>query len=414
MRKHFFSALLLVLICALAADSQQQTPFHPKVRAITAFVHIDRDHYQEQMDEAITFLKSAKQDYTSAGWEVQTVRVTTQPFPQYTRGLTKAEAVKLLLDMDAYASKAGVDFNIGPAVMHIGDPLENLEVLGEVLSKAKTANATALVANDEGINWPAIKATAHMLKYVSENSPHSQGTFNFAMTAMVRPGTPFYPGSYHLGPGHEFAVGLQGASMVAEAFGKSGYVPAKAKAALQEVMNREFTQVEAVAQRVTTRTKWAYIGIDTTPPPLMDDSIGAAIESFTGARFGSSGTMTAAGIITEAAKAVPVKHTGYAGLMLPVLEDKRLAQRWTEGTMTIDSLLAYSAVCSTGLDTVPLPGDVTEDQLAKIYGDVATLAFKWKKPLTARLQPVAGKHAGEMTEFDDPFLTNAKLQPLPE
>jgi hypothetical protein len=99
--------------------------------------------------------------------------------------------------------------------------------------------------------------------------------------------------------------------------------------------------------------------------------------------------------------------------MLPVLEDKRLAQRWSEGAITIDSLLAYSAVCSTGLDTVPLPGDVTEEQLAKIYGDMATLAFKWKKQLTARLQPVKGKHAGEMTEFDDPFLVNAKLQPLP-
>jgi uncharacterized protein len=38
---------------------------------------------------------------------------------------------------------------------------------------------------------------------------------------------------------------------------------------------------------------------------------------------------------------------------------------------------------------------------------------KWHKPLSARLLPVAGKHAGDMTEFDDPFLDNAKLQPLP-
>ena len=40
-------------------------------------------------------------------------------------------------------------------------------------------------------------------------------------------------------------------------------------------------------------------------------------------------------------------------------------------------------------------------------------AVKWKKPLSARLQPVAGKKAGERTEFDDPFLTNAVIQPLP-
>jgi len=61
---------------------------------------------------------------------------------------------------------------------------------------------------------------------------------------------------------------------------------------------------------------------------------------------------------------------------------------------------------------VPLPGDVTEAQLARIIGDVAALAYKWKKPLTARLQPVRGRKAGELTEFDSPYLVNARLQPL--
>jgi uncharacterized protein (UPF0210 family) len=76
-------------------------------------------------------------------------------------------------------------------------------------------------------------------------------------------------------------------------------------------------------------------------------------------------------------------------------------------------LLSYSAVCGTGLDTVPLPGDVTVEQLERIIGDMASLAVKWKKPLSARLMPVPGKQAGERTEFDDPFLVNAILQRLP-
>ena len=70
-------------------------------------------------------------------------------------------------------------------------------------------------------------------------------------------------------------------------------------------------------------------------------------------------------------------------------------------------------MCATGLDTVPLPGDVTEDQLARILGDVASLAVKWRKPLAARLLPVAGKKAGDRTDFDDPFLVNTTLQRLP-
>jgi hypothetical protein len=99
--------------------------------------------------------------------------------------------------------------------------------------------------------------------------------------------------------------------------------------------------------------------------------------------------------------------------MVPVLEDSILAQRWSQGAFSIDSLLAYSAVCGTGLDTVPLPGGVTEEQLAGIIGDMATLAYKWKKPLSARLQPVAGKKAGDKTEFNNPHLVDAVIQKLP-
>jgi uncharacterized protein len=155
------------------------------------------------------------------------------------------------------------------------------------------------------------------------------------------------------------------------------------------------------------------MGVDPTPAPLGDVSIGAAIESYTGARFGSSGTMTAALIITSAVKAVPVRQIGYSGLMVPVMEDKLLARRWGESSYNIDSLLAYSAVCGTGLDTVPLPGDVSAEQLARMFGDVASLAWKWHKPLSARLQPVKGKKPGDRTEFSDPYLFNTMLHELP-
>jgi uncharacterized protein (UPF0210 family) len=153
--------------------------------------------------------------------------------------------------------------------------------------------------------------------------------------------------------------------------------------------------------------------VDPTPAPLGDVSIGAAIEAFTGAKFGSSGTLTAARIITTAVKAVPVKQTGFSGLMLPVMEDKLLAQRWAESTYNMDSLLAYSAVCGTGLDTVPLPGDVSIEQLQRILGDVASLALKWNKPLSARLQPAPNKKPGDRTDFQGQYLFNTTVHALP-
>jgi len=126
--------------------------------------------------------------------------------------------------------------------------------------------------------------------------------------------------------------------------------------------------------------------------------------------MGSSGTLTAAATITAAIKDVKIKQTGYTGLMLPILEDARLAQRWSEGRISLDALLSYSSVCGTGLDTVPLPGDTSAEQLSLIIGDMASLAVTWHKPLSARLLPVNGKGWGETTEFDDPFLVNTTLR----
>jgi uncharacterized protein (UPF0210 family) len=96
-----------------------------------------------------------------------------------------------------------------------------------------------------------------------------------------------------------------------------------------------------------------------------------------------------------------------------VMEDKLLAQRWAEGAFNTDDLLAYSAVCGTGLDTVPFPGDISAEQMARIFGDVAALAWKLKKPLSARLQPVAGGKAGDQTQFSSPFLFNTTLHAVP-
>ena len=385
----------------------------PRVRAITAFVRIDRANYRSQIDDTLKMLRAAKAAIERGGYEVQSIRIVTQPFPGYTRGLSRAEALAFLQALDDLAVRESFDPNIGPAMMRDSDDPAAMELLGEVLCTSKALNASAIIAGADGIHWQAARAAAKLVKHVSACSARSQGNFNFAVTAMLAPFAPFYPGAYHTGAGRQFAIGMESANVVEEVFAATGNDPAAAVLQLTAALGRHATAVERIAVQVAKESGWTYLGLDPTPAPLKDVSIGAAIEKFTSAPFGSSGTMTAASVITQAVKAVPVKHTGYSGLMLPVLEDARIAQRWGEGTVTVDALLAYSAVCATGLDTVPLPGDVTEDQLSRILGDVASLAVKWRKPLAARLLPVAGKKAGDRTDFDDPFLVNTTIQPLP-
>ncbi len=95
--------------------------------------------------------------------------------------------------------------------------------------------------------------------------------------------------------------------------------------------------------------------------------------------------------------------------MLPVLEDSTLAQRSIEGSLSLKDLLLYSAVCGTGLDTVPLPGETSVPQLYAILLDLAALAVRLGKPLTARLMPIPGKVVGDPTAFNFSYFANGKV-----
>lgn len=413
-RVRYAAVCVLSLAAAVfAATVRAEDYTKPKVRAITAFVSLESGPYERQIAETLAVLREAQRDFEQRGYTVESVRITTQPLAELLRGQSDAAALGFLKALDDLATREKFLPNVGPAMVRDGDDPHTMQLLAKALSSLSQLNASAIIAGDDGIHWKVIREAARLVRYVADHSPHSQGTFNFAATAMLGPYGPFYPGAYHLGGGERLAIGFEGANVVQEVFARTHGDFDAAVAELTRQLTAHARVAEEVGTLAASRHGWTFMGVDPTPAPLADVSIGAAIETFTGAKFGASGTMTAALVITTAVKAVPVKQIGYSGLMVPVMEDKLLARRWAEGTYDTDALLAYSAVCATGIDTVPLPGDVSEAQLMRIYGDVASLAWKWHKPLAARLQPVAGRKPGEETDFRDPYLFNTRIHPLP-
>jgi uncharacterized protein len=394
-------------------SSSPQTSANPKVRAITGFVRLDRADYEKQIADALVVLQKAKAEFESSGYEVETVRLTTQPLAELVAGLSEEQALGFLKQLNDLSVKENFLPNVGPGMLHDTDDPATMHVLEQALSTLPNIEGSAIIADETGIHWKTIRRTAELVKYVSQHSPRSKGTFNFTATAMLKPFGPFFPGSYHTGAGRQFAIGFEGANLVQEVFAKDKGNVEGAIGDLTAALTKHAKLADTTGKKVARETGWAYLGVDPTPAPLGEVSIGAAIEAFTGAKFGSSGTLTAARIITTAVKAVPVTQVGYSGLMVPVMEDKLLAQRWAESTYNIDSVLAYSAVCGTGLDTIPLPGNVSTEQLERIFADVASLATKWNKPLSARLQPIQDKKAGDQTAFQDPYLFNTTVHPLP-
>jgi uncharacterized protein len=402
--------LAFFLLAALSAPVSAQEK--PKVRTITAFIRLDPADYKKQVADTVAMLRNAKARFELGGYEVETIRIATQPFTEYTAAMSKPAALALFHDLDNLAKQQNVLIAIGPALMSENDDPAQARLLAEILSQTSDLSGSVVVAGSDGVHWKAVRAAADAMKYLEDHTDHSLGNFRFAAIASVPAYTPFFPAAFHQGLGHQFAIGLESANVVAAVMAVQRDPEATRQALIAE-LGTHARAIQDLAGTIDRETGWAYMGLDLSPAPMKGASIGSATAGFTGGRFGTSGTLTAVATITSALRDIQVTKVGYSGVMMPVLEDTRLAQLWGEGSLSMDQLLAYSSVCGTGLDTIPLPGDVTSQQLERIIGDVASLSVKLSKPLSARLLPVSGAKPGDLTAFDNPNLVNTVIQPLP-
>ena len=137
--KRILSAIVLLTSFALpavrAADGSK-----PKVRAITGFVTIDVKSYPSQIEEAVKFLSRVRDAITAAGYTVQGIRISTQPFPEYTRGLDRAAALKVLHGINDLSARLHFAPNIGPAMSKDTDDPEAAGLVAEVLASRATTS----------------------------------------------------------------------------------------------------------------------------------------------------------------------------------------------------------------------------------------------------------------------------------
>lgn len=412
MFRRCWTCLLAVLLMMGAATAQtvSRGSGQPKIRTITAFLRLDRNSFRAQVADALRLLRAAQREFNEAGYEVETIRISTQPFPAVVRGMRTPQALAFFRDFDNMAQQEGFSADIGPAMLHDSDDPEQADILAQILASTRNLNGFVVVADATGIHWNGIHAAARVNKYLEDRTDHGEGNFRFAAAAFPPANAPFFPVSFTRDAGHGFAVGIESAGLVNHAFASANSDLTLAGQHLTSSLGAEARKVEEIARNLERQYGWKYQGIDLTPVPLKDVSIGAAFETLLQGPMGSPGTLSVAYTITSAIRRIPVLQTGYSGLMLPVLEDSVLARRWEAGRIGRDALLSYSAVCSAGLDAVPLPGDVPEEELESIIADMASLAYKWHKPLSARLLPAPGKKVGDMTDFASQYLMNIRIR----
>ena len=365
-----------------------------KVRTVTVGLPDAFSH--EQLQFAVDFSRRCQSRLEANGYEVQTTRVSSQAW-------NEISSLDQVLELDRRVVELGAEFfSLGTIFPHLPQTSNHLDLVPDAISRSNTLFTSAtLTTPDQQIGWQACEKTAAGIQEIAQKTDDGIGNLRFAATMNCPPNTPFFPAAYWHDQRFNVGIGWQAADLVYEAFVDAPNI-AIAMERLKELMEQEGRQIVAIGEELAKAAGIRFVGLDVSPAPMGTESIAGAIETQLPGRFGERGTLTVAGAITQTLDSLNLPRCGYSGLMLPVLEDEVLGKRSREGCFDLDSLLLYSAVCGTGLDTIPIPGDASVSQIYSILTDVASLSIRWGKPLSVRLFPVPGLGAGEFTDFDSP------------
>ena len=375
-----------------------------KIRTITTGIPLPFAPYQLQ--RAAKF-NAACQDYFEAnGYEVQTTRVSCQIWDE-------SRDIDTILKLESDAQAFGIEFlNLGTILPGKRYTEMHLALVADVIVQSEMLYATVTLTTQSGhVASDITENTANIIRQIAHRTDAGYGNLRFAALMNCPPNTPFFPAAYWHDARTNFSIGWQAIDFVQDAFTNAPNLEIGLQN-LKAIMEAEGQKIVALAQTLAQEWGIKFVGIDASLAPMGDDSIAYAMEQQLPGYFGERGTLTVAAGLTRTLQSLELPLCGYSGLMLPVLEDVGLGERSEAGYFNLDSLLLYSTVCGTGLDTVPIPGDASTSQIAAILTDVATLSIQLSKPLSVRLFPVPGCNADCMTEFDSPYLTNTTIMQI--
>jgi uncharacterized protein len=373
---------------------------------------------------------------------VQTTRIATRALQQKITNPEKAVAMAVALEKCCLAH--GISFlSLGSTSSFNGELYVDEDPCISDLATALKFTSFSIAWQPE---WDFLEAKrlAEEIFRIAELTD-GEANFRFAITFNCKPGIPFFPAAEAPPPSPgtnknsnqkiSFSIGTENSGLLYNAFSR---ITADAPAIIHDlietqmitqcVFNQALGPVEDIAKELeSSQPHIQYLGIDTSIVPGLEETstITSAFELLPQlpGNFGDSGTLSITERITRALQSIPVKRIGYCGVMLPVCEDRGLANAAEDGKISIQSLLQYSAVCGVGLDTVPVPGpgpnttaeerDSLVSKAAAVILDVAALSQRLGgKQLSVRFLPVVGAVAGEKTRYTSPYLVDSTVMSL--
>ncbi|WP_300462469.1 PFL family protein [Desulfobacula sp.] len=366
------------------------------------------------------------------GIQVVNKRISISPIALVGACFSSDQMVEIAQELNDIARQVHIDFIGGfSALVEKGiAPGDQalIDALPQALAQTQRVCASVNVATTRaGINMDAVLAMARAIKKAAALTSDADGLAcaKLCVFCNIPQDMPFMAGAY-LGVGVADAVinvGVSGPGVVKRAIERNlEGQPNLNLGDIAEIIKRTACKVTRVGELIGREVaqnlaiQFGVVDLSLAPTPTVGDSIGEIFQALGLTTIGVPGSTAALAMLNDAVKkggAFASSHVGgLSGAFIPVSEDLNIAHAAANGFLSIEKLEAMTAVCSVGLDMVPIPGEITEECLAGIIADEMAIGMINSKTTATRLIPVPGKRAGETVYFGG-LLGEAKIMTVP-
>lgn len=363
--------------------------------------------YDKITAKAENLVKVGKQIEAEYGIPIANKRVTVTPIALIAAASHDDSYVKYAKTLDKAAKALGIDFIGGFSALvdkgyQSGDEVL-INSLPEALSSTKYVCASVNVGSTKsGINMDAVKQMGEIIVAASKKNYLANAKLVVFCNAVQD--NPFMAGGFH---------GINEPDVVINA-GVSG--PGVVKAALEKVRGQSMDVVAETIKQTAYKVKlvgsaaakrlgvpFGIVDLSLAPTSAPGDSVAEVLEEIGVSQVGAHGTTACLAMLNDAVKKggiMACSHVGgLSGAFIPVSEDIGMIKAAKNGTINIAKLEAMTAVCSVGLDMIPIAGDTPKETISAMIADEAAIGMINNKTTAARLIPVPGKKVGDEVNF---------------
>ncbi|CZR00560.1 uncharacterised acr (duf711) [Trichococcus palustris] len=383
--------------------------------------------YNKITTKAKNLVKVAQEIEDTYGVPITNKRISVTPIALIAGASDDTDYVEYAKTLDAAAKEVGVDFIGGFSALvekgyNKGDKIL-IESIPEALAVTeKVCSSVNIGSTKAGINMDAVKLMGEIVLATAEKTAeqHGFGCAKLVVFANSVGDNPFMAGAYH---GVEEAdceihVGISGPGVVKRALEKVKGEPMDIVADTIKKAAFQITRMGQLVGNIASQklgVPFGIVDLALAPTPAIGDSVGEILEEFGLGVVGTHGTVAALAVLNDAVKkggVMACSHVGgLSGSFIPVSEDHRMIDAAAANQISLDMLLAMTAICSVGLDMIAIPGDTPATTIAAMIADEAAIGVQNHKTTAVRVIPAIGCEVGDFVEFGG-LLGRAPVMPV--